>query len=217
MALGCIWRAYGDAAAEVIERFFARVDEKKRTLVGKMLRSRVNTPLTSSAGRLFDAVSSILGLKDVNGYEGEAAMALEYTAAAAAERIEPYPYALVAEHGITRIETGSVIKGVVAEMARGMDRSRISARFHQTVADIIVTVSSGLSERTGIKDVVLTGGVFQNTLLVWMVTEGLRREGLNAWQNEQVPANDGGVALGQAVVARELIKGSTAKGRGERA
>jgi hydrogenase maturation protein HypF len=152
------------------------------------------TLLTSSCGRLFDAVSALAGICRHSSYEGEAAMQLE---AACAGEGEPYPFAVEA----SEIDTRPLIRAVAADAARRAAPGVIAARFHSTVAHMIAEVCARLRRQTGISQVCLSGGTFQNTTLLALVAPLLAAAGCQVFTQRQVPANDGGLSLGQAAVA----------------
>jgi hydrogenase maturation protein HypF len=161
-------------------------------------RHGMNSPLTSSAGRLFDAVAALLGLRDAVNYEGQAAVELEQLALTS--RHDPYRAAItdgcpftVAGRDLVRAATGDLLAGVPPEI--------ISARFHQGVAAMIGEACGLLRERSGLGTVALSGGVFQNLLLLGTVVDLLEGLGFRVLTHSRVPPNDGGISLGQAVVA----------------
>jgi hydrogenase maturation protein HypF len=161
-------------------------------------RRGMNSPLTSSAGRLFDAVAALLGLRDVVNYEGQAAVELEQLALTS--RHNPYRAAItdgcpftVAGRDLVRAAAGDLLAGVPPEI--------ISARFHQGVAAMIGEACGLLRERSGLGTVALSGGVFQNLLLLGTVVDLLEGMGFRVLTHSRVPPNDGGISLGQAVVA----------------
>ncbi|MFD0743685.1 Sua5/YciO/YrdC/YwlC family protein [Phytohabitans flavus] len=161
-------------------------------------RRGVNAPRTSSAGRLFDAVSAILGLRDTVTYEGQAAIALEQ----AVDPTEQGGYPVPQDPGEPLRSTGfDLVRSVVEDVRAGVDTGRVAARFHHGLADAVVGAAAGVSERTGLTDVALSGGVFQNVVLLDAVVTGLEREGLRPLVHSRVPPNDGGISLGQAAVA----------------
>ncbi|MFI7057891.1 carbamoyltransferase HypF [Streptosporangium canum] len=174
-------------------------------------RSGVNSPLTSSAGRLFDAVAAILGLRDTVTYEGQAAIALEQRADPAEE--SAYPVRLGGgggderegegdlEGGLLTIRTGDLIRAVVEDLRDGTDPAVISARFHNGLAAATAASCARLRSSTGIGTVALSGGVFQNRLLLDRLVQALRLRDFRVLTHHRVPPNDGGISLGQAAVA----------------
>ncbi|MBH0194704.1 MAG: hypothetical protein HP494_03695 [Nitrospira sp.] len=180
--------------------------EQEQLLVA-MLAKRIHSPITTSMGRLFDAVASMLGLCQVATFEGQAAMALEQAAmqasASVQSRDETYSIALNSdESGSQRwvADWRPMIERIVDDLSRGTERSLIAYRFHRALAELI----GQMAERGGLRQVVLTGGCFQNALLVDLARERLESAGFVALTHRQVPANDGGLALGQAVIAATL-------------
>ncbi|HEV3380715.1 MAG TPA: carbamoyltransferase HypF [Trebonia sp.] len=174
-----------------------------------MARRRVNAPLTSSAGRLFDAVASLLGVRDTVSYEGQAAIELEQLA----DPGETGSYAAGVEPGLCRPSAPFVVRGadlvraVVDDLAAGVPRPVIAARFHNGVAGVTEAGCRLLRERHGLTTVALSGGVFQNMLLLHQVVGRLQARGFTVLVHSRVPCNDGGISLGQAVVAaaREFV------------
>jgi len=163
-----------------------------------MARRGINSPVTSSAGRLFDAVAAIAGVRDVINYEGQAAVELEQCSAPS----EHAGYAAAIEKGDPlRIAGVDLIRAVTGDLLAGVDRSVIAARFHNGVAQVIVAACLLLRERRGLDVVALSGGVFQNLLLLDRTVAGLERTGFRVLVHSQVPPNDGGISLGQAAVA----------------
>lgn len=163
---------------------------------------------TTSMGRLFDAVASLAGVRHSISYEAEAAMALEAIAAPACERRNNYDFPIVspAESGSPlRIDWRLAIAGIVEDVNVGVPPAEIAARFHHGVAGLIASVCRRLRDETGIGAVGLTGGVFQNAVLVRLSVDRLQAEGFDVLLHERVPPNDGGLALGQAVIAREAF------------
>ena len=163
-----------------------------------MARRGINAPVTSSAGRLFDAVAAILGVRDVINYEGQAAVELEQRA----DLSERAAYAAGIDEGDPlRIAGSDLIRAVADDLLAGVDSRVIAARFHLGVARVIVTTCMLLRERSGLRVVALSGGVFQNLLLLNQAAAGLEREDFRVLVHSQVPPNDGGISLGQAAVA----------------
>ena len=163
-----------------------------------LARRGVNAPETSSAGRLFDAVAALLGVRDSINYEGQAAAELEQLAAAANH--DPYPAAVTHSRPLT-VAGCDLVRAAAVDLLAGVPRQIIGARFHQGVAAMIGEVCGLLRERSGLGMVALSGGVFQNLLLVGTVVDLLEGMGFRVLTHSRVPPNDGGISLGQAVVA----------------
>ena len=149
---------------------------------------------TSSIGRLFDAVAALCGLAKHITYEGEAAIALEGLAADCAKPHEGYSWS-----GTGAVD---VIRGVIADIEAGVDRSVVAYRFHQSVADFVVSTCEQLRESSGLHAVALSGGVFQNKLLVELLVPMLEQQDFTVLRQTQVPPNDGGISLGQVAIGR---------------
>ena len=159
---------------------------------------------TSSCGRLFDAVSAIAGVCRESSYEGEAAMLLE--AACAPYEEGEYAFA-VGENG--EIDTRPLIRALAADAVAGAAAGVMAARFHNTMARVIERVVAAIAERTGLRNVCLSGGTFQNTTLVTRVVPLLEARGFQVYTHRQVPPNDGGLSLGQAAVAAARLRTAT--------
>jgi hydrogenase maturation protein HypF len=200
MALVHLMEAFGSGAAGLGIDFTRRMDPKKWEILRRMTERKVNTPLTSSMGRLFDAVASLCSVRDEVRYEGQAAIELEMIA----NRELPASYSFLIDE--TRypmvIDPAGIIRGVVHDLSSGVSPSRISAGFHKTVAELIVKTCSRIRELEKIDRVVLSGGVFQNMLLLALAFDGLNRAGFEVILHHLVPANDGGISLGQAIIAQ---------------
>ncbi|MFB9907841.1 carbamoyltransferase HypF [Allokutzneria oryzae] len=173
----------------------ARRHDKQWATVVAMARNGVNAPLTSSAGRLFDAAAALLDVRDETNYEGQAAIELEQRAdPSIVDRYSARTDGLVV-HG------EDLLRALVADRRAGVDPAVIAARFHNGVADAIVACCASVRESTGLATVALSGGVFQNALLLRRTVNGLRHIGFRVLTHRRVPTNDGGISLGQVAVA----------------
>ena len=191
-ALAYVRDAFGNS---VPEELFARIPARRRMLVETMLNRKVNTILTSSCGRLFDAVAFLVGLRDTTNYEGQAAIELEAIAEPDVETRFGYD---IADGDIDmRPAVEEIVRAVQAHERPG----RIAAAFHNTVAAAVIEACSRIRETEKLNAVCLSGGTFQNFYLLRRVVDGLRVRGFAVHIHAQVPANDGGIALGQAVIA----------------
>jgi len=199
MAAVFLRAAYGDAMPSLDLAFIQRLDRAAWRVLSQAADRGLNAPLTSSAGRLFDAVASLLGLRDRVAFEAQAAMELEALAAAEADRV--YPVRLRDGDDGLIVETPDVIRGVVEDLLREAPPSLIAARFHATLADLLARVCLRLRTRTAIDAVALSGGVFQNAWLLRAAVDRLEADGFEVYTHRQVPTNDGGLALGQAAIA----------------
>jgi hydrogenase maturation protein HypF len=182
---------------------FASLPAGEFNLVRQALEKGVNAPLASSCGRLFDAVAAILGVRSVASFEGQAAMELEMLADPAAAR--PYPFALKQEEGVLVFDPRPLVRALAEAVAAGETVALCAGRFHVTLAEMVRQVCLVLRARRGLEVAALSGGVFQNALLTTLVRERLERAGFTVLTHSLVPPNDGGIALGQAVVAGRLL------------
>jgi hydrogenase maturation protein HypF len=197
MAFAYLLEAFGDKAMEL--DWTKRRDPQKCGVLKKMMGKKVNSPLTSSMGRLFDAVSSLLSVRDTVNYEGQAAIELEMAADPGVK--EEYPFEIRETQGLMIIDPTGMVREIVGDLIRGDTPSRISGKFHRTVARLVVETCSRIRSESGLDRVVLSGGVFQNTLLLALVFDRLKEAGFRVYTHHLVPTNDGGISLGQAVIA----------------
>lgn len=202
MAAIYLQRVFGDDFLELAIPFVSRLPRRAWSNLQSMVASDLNCPETSSMGRLFDAISSLVGVANVVNYEGQAAIALE--AIADKDCLAGYEFNLDFERGL--IYESSVIRSVVADLLAGTPAPIISAKFHQAVVDLIVAVALRIKEQRRLNRVVLSGGVFQNFLLLERVRRQLESQRFEVFTHSRVPPNDGGISLGQAAVAHALIQ-----------
>jgi hydrogenase maturation protein HypF len=202
--LGALVTVYGDAAFEMDEfPMIAALSDEDAQVLKTMLTRRINTPLTSSAGRLFDAVAALLGLCRHSSYEGEAAMAVEFAAARASGAYALDRIVLVADgDGSVVLDWRPTLASLVAGLADGVPTEKLALGFHHALADAVAAVAG----RIGIADVLLTGGCFQNAVLAETARQTLTTAGFVVHQHRRIPPNDGGLAAGQAVFARHPLE-----------
>lgn len=197
-----LYSSFGDEFLDLDIEFAKRLDRDKWHIIRKMIERGVNIPYTSSMGRLFAGVSSILGIRDEINYEGQAAIELEMYAHHIKYRADyAYPFDIRKSGEKYVIDPRRIIKGIVKDLKEGIGIDKISAKFHYTIARMILRVCDLLRKSCGIESVVLSGGVFQNMLLLEMAKFFLDANGFNTYIHSRVPANDGGISLGQAVIA----------------
>jgi hydrogenase maturation protein HypF len=199
MAAAFLRAAYGDSMSSLDLAFIRRLDRAAWRVLSQAADRGLNAPLTSSVGRLFDAIASLLGLRDRISFEGQAAMELEALADRDADLI--YPTTVTEGDGSIVVHTTDVVRGVVEDLLRQAPASLIAARFHATLADVLARVCECVRERTGLAVVALSGGVFQNAWLLQAAMGRLEAAGFRVYTHRQVPTNDGGLALGQAAIA----------------
>lgn len=199
MALSALYSLHGDRLFDQPLSVLSEVAQADRPLFLKMLAKGINSPLTSSCGRLFDAVSALIGVRSRISYEGQAAIELEALAEQGGE-VEPYQYQVLEEWRAV-LDFAPAIAAICADLARGRSRADIARGFHLTVARGVLDVCRRLCEKTGYVRVVLSGGVFQNRLLTEEVADLLAGDAFQVYCHRLVPPNDGGLALGQAAIA----------------
>ena len=220
-ALG-VWHAMAGGGLDALPAATADAFEpRERRLLVQALDAGVNAPVTTSAGRLFDAVASMVGLRQRAAFEGQAAMDLEFAAGASDAPAAPYPFSVADGRAFHAgswqpppfvVDWEPAVRALAADAAVGVPPATIAGRFHETLAAAIAAVA----ERVGEARVVLTGGCFQNRLLTERVVDRLRAAGLLPYWHQRVPPNDGGVAIGQvAALARARAAGATPQPRRE--
>ncbi|VAX28440.1 [NiFe] hydrogenase metallocenter assembly protein HypF, partial [hydrothermal vent metagenome] len=205
IALGWLQEVTGGDALQYIDRvgFLNRYGEERIKNVLRLVELPEFTPYSSGAGRLFDAVAAIIGITDTNTYEAEAATALE---SCAAEGIaEDYPVDIRFADPMV-VDFSFTLLRILEDMTSGTGRSIISARFHNTIVTVIMRVVNKLHSLTGIRDVVISGGVFQNIYITERVLEGLKGDGFRVYCNRRMPPNDANISLGQAYILRERLR-----------
>jgi len=172
-----------------------------RGILRLQLERRVNTPLTSSMGRLFDAAAALAGVRQTVNYEGQAAIELEALADPA--EAGAYPFELDQD----QVQVRAAIQALIDDVRAGVPASRISARFHNGLAACVQDICLQIRSETGIDQVALSGGVWQNITLLGRTLSLLKRHGFRVYLHREVPANDGGLSLGQAVIAAARMRG----------
>jgi hydrogenase maturation protein HypF len=198
-AVGYLYSTFGDEWRDLDIPFVRRMPMDKCGVIAQMVRDGINCPMTSSTGRLFDAISSILGVRDRNSYEGQAPMELE--AAASEKEAGALPVRIDETDGMLQMDVRSVIREVVAHIRDDHSPEAISARFHAGLSKGIVEMCRRIQERERFSHVGLSGGVFQNKLLFEGTLRMLRAEGFAILTHELVPPSDGCIPLGQAAIA----------------
>ena len=170
--------------------------------VRSVARAGVNSPPTTSAGRLFDAVSALLGVRDVVTYEGQAAVELELAADPAEHGSYPVP---VDDEQPAQVRVGALVRALTADLLAGVAPAVLAARFHHSLAQVVGEVCGRLRDEHGLGTVALSGGVFCNALLLGRTVSRLEADGFTVLTHRDVPANDGGLSLGQAAVAAAVL------------
>jgi hydrogenase maturation protein HypF len=209
MALAHLITLYGEDETSKLPLVMVReAGEPNVRLVARLIEHRLNTPPTSSAGRLFDAVAALIGVPGTRRttYEGQAAIELELAAGGDPLAGGLYPFRLRAGEEGWVVETSGIVGGVVEDLLAGHPAGTISSRFHRTMAEVVVRGCEEIREAGGANAVALSGGTFQNLLLLQQVVELLSGKGFTVYRHRRVPANDGGLSLGQAVLAARAFE-----------
>ena len=197
-ALSYLVDAFGPAEAAGLSRhLLPSLSEAETHVVLRQIERGINSPLASSMGRLFDTVGSLLGASPLASYEGQPAMELESMAVGVAESIEPYSY----EFDQDTIDTRPALRQVAADLGQKVEIASIAARFHETAAALTLDACRRIRADGGPSDVVLSGGVMQNARLLSRLLSLLERDGFRPHTHREVPPNDGGLSLGQALIA----------------
>ena len=229
MAVSYLAKHFGRGFLEIDIPFVRQLDRRRVEVLLRMLDHKVNSPLTSSCGRLFDAVAALAGIRQVVNYEAQAAMELEAalpdrgtgappvhgqdgsvrrpTSPLSPEEDVAYPFEIRdAENGWI-IETRPLFAALVRDLRDAVPVSLISQRFHRGLVDVLADLARLVHERTGLDRVCLSGGSFQNVYLLEGLTRKLEAGGFNVFTHAEVPCGDGGLSLGQALVAAHRVEG----------
>src|SRR3989304_2417649 len=205
IAVSLIKDVVGDETIPYLQSigFIEKYGDKKISDILKIIDNRQFSPLSSGAGRLFDAISALMGVCDKNTFDGEAAIALE--AITRPGIVDDYPVDIQLRNPL-EVDFSQTVLKIIGDLAKGESKGIISSKFHNTLVNVIVRVIKRLSQAYSINDVVLCGGVFQNMYLLERAMSGLVSTGLKVHIHDKVPTNDAGISLGQAYIIRERIK-----------
>ncbi len=198
MAVSYLFDAYGEDLWQLDLALLRRIETQKIQIMTEMILKNLNCPLTSSLGRLFDGVAALIGLRDTVAFEGQAAMELEMLAAEGIESVYAYHWD---DGAIRQIGLAPIIRGIVDDLANKVPGTFISAKFHATLVKLFVDLCQDVRRTHGLQSVALSGGVFQNATLLEGLLHTLEQNGFEVYTHKQVPSNDGGISLGQAVIA----------------
>jgi hydrogenase maturation protein HypF len=198
MAVSYLHAAFGDAFRDLDLPLIKQNDPQKLKITVEMIQKNVNCPQTSSLGRLFDSVAAIAGVRNRVNYEGQAAMEWEMLAADDTDSV--YDVEWLAKNPI-RIVPAPIIRGVVQDVQNGLSVGEISIKFHKTLIALFSEICAEVRRNCELNRVVLSGGCFQNTILLSGMLRELAARDFEVYAHQRVPTNDGGIALGQAMVA----------------
>jgi hydrogenase maturation protein HypF len=200
MAIGHLYSLLGEEALEEVLPFLGHVDPEELRIVKQQIERGINAPLTSSCGRLFDAVAALLGFQGQATYEGQAAVQLEMMAYDGEEGMS-YPFSISEGEGGRVIQLAGMWRGILEDLRAEVPAATMALRFHHTVVQMIVEMCRRVADESGLNRMALSGGCFQNRLLLTESVHHLEEAGFEVLTHGQVPCNDGGVSLGQAVIA----------------
>lgn len=204
MAVACLARHFGREFLDFSIPFVQRLDRRETETLLRMIERRVNSPQTSSCGRLFDAVAALIGVRDEVTYEGQAAIELEMKLPNAGD-CGSYPFDLKALADTWIIETRPLFYSILADLKRQVPASVISARFHSGLVEVLTLVASLIRNESGLDRVCLSGGTFQNSFLLKNLEARLKELGFRVYTHADVPSGDGGLSLGQMMVAAHSL------------
>jgi hydrogenase maturation protein HypF len=200
IALALLQEAYGEEAGEVAGEILPQLSEQERHVFLRMAERRINSAVTTSAGRLFDAAACLLGLCHRNRFEGEAAMALQF-AAEAGHTDEAVELPVDTRDGLKILDWRPLFERLLAGRRAGEPAADLALLFHRSLAAAMAALAAGYAQAT----VALGGGCFQNRLLLELSVRALQAQGKRVYWPQQVPANDGGLAFGQAVIGLHKV------------
>jgi len=204
MGVSYLHHAFGPGFSELDLPFLDRAGAEKTRVAAEMIEKRINAPKTSSLGRLFDGIAAICGLQEKVAFEGQAAMALEMRA----DPRETDTYRFEWGKGPMRtVFVDPIVRQVVADLAAGIPVERIGGKFHATLVRLFTELCCEIRRETGLDRVALSGGVFQNAILLSNLSRTLTAQGFSVFSHRTVPTNDGGISLGQAAVAAAVAAG----------
>jgi hydrogenase maturation protein HypF len=204
MAYSCLWELSGGRPEADFPEFLEKWPEGKRKILDQMLRRRINSPLTSSCGRLFDAMAALVGLPSSmrTSYEGQAAIELEQ---AIEPTSTPYRHALQEENGVLILDPASLFREAIGDIRRGVPSGIVAGRFHNGIVSLLADAAEKARAMVRIERIALSGGVFQNAYLSERMESELARRGFEVLTHLEVPTNDACIAFGQASLGAEWL------------
>ena len=200
MALSYLSQAFGEDCLNLDIPLIRELEPAKASLVLRMVAQRVNSPLTSSCGRLFDGVAALIGIRRVVSYEAQAAIELEMSARSSADT-GCYPFGIRLDGGLWSIDVSPLFSAIVEDLGRKVRAETISRRFHNGLVETLSRLACLLREKSSIDRICLSGGTLNNVLVSENLTRNLESLNFTVFTHSQVPAGDGGLSLGQALVA----------------
>ncbi|EQB62466.1 MAG: (NiFe) hydrogenase maturation protein HypF [candidate division Zixibacteria bacterium RBG-1] len=201
MSVSFLWDVFGEEMYNLNLPLISKLGIAKTKMVVQMLQSGLNSPLCSSLGRIFDAVSLVLNYRAEITYEGEAAVALEMLANG--DRVESYPYILDFKESPGKIDLGLTLKGIIQDLQDGVSPSEMADKFHTTIIEMVSSVCLKIKKEYDLNRVCLSGGCFMNRILLEGCYGRLSSLGFEVYFNSWIPINDGGLSVGQAIIANQ--------------
>jgi hydrogenase maturation protein HypF len=206
MAVSYLAHHFGRDFLDLAIPFVRQLDRRKTEVVLRMMEQQVNSPLTSSCGRLFDAVAALAGLRQEVNYEAQAAIELEMAMQEAeAGDAAAYPFELLPQGEGWAIGSAPLFGALVEDLKHNQPASIISRRFHNGLVEVLLELARRLRRQRSLDRVCLSGGTFQNLYLLEQVASRLEVDGFQVFTHSEVPAGDGGLSLGQAMVAARQV------------
>ena len=200
MAFSYIFNLLGESVIDGELPFLRDVDRYEKEVMKRQIEKGINCPLTSSCGRLFDGISALLSIRGSVDYEAQAAVELEMAAPDEINDTEAYPFSIVKQDGVRVVRLKELFEAIIHDIGR-LPVGIISLRFHRTVARMTAEMCRQIAADSGLCKIALSGGVFQNRLLLRLTVAALEKEGFEVLTHSLVPTNDGGISLGQAVIS----------------
>lgn len=207
MGISYIYEAYKNEPQDEMLNIIKKLYTESAFNILKIIKSNINCPQTSSMGRFFDAVSSLCGIRNIITYEGQASIELENSIVS--DIHDSYDYDIIGKNNSPyEINTSKIIKEIIADRLNNKPAGIISAKFHNTVINFTSDLCIKIRNKTSINSIALSGGVFQNSYLFEGIIKKLNKEGFEVYTHKNIPTNDGGVSLGQIVIANAKINAS---------
>ena len=204
MAVAYLHDAFGNGLQDLNLPMLRQIESARLKIIVEMIQKGVNCPQTSSLGRLFDGVAAIAGIRNRVNFEGQAAMELEMLAADEMDAMDSiYDFEWLSGQPC-RISPAPIIRGVVNDVLNGLSIAQISIKFHKTLIALFAEICAGIRRDCNLNRVVLSGGCFQNAILLNGMLQELASRNFEVFAHQRVPTNDGGIALGQAIIAATI-------------
>ncbi len=203
MAIAYLYDAFGEELWRLDLPMLGQCDEQKIKIVVQMIQKKVNCPMSSGLGRFFDAVAAIAGIRSHVCFEGQAAMELEMISTPTESH---YDFSLLTSHFPFLIQTAPILRSIVSDIRHGISLSDIGSKFHTMLIHIFVYICEIVRKESGLNRVVLSGGSFQNVLLLSGLHKALEKKDFQVFSHRLVPTNDGGISLGQALIAASALR-----------